>query len=73
MMYIFIATNKNYSSDVRDSAQYKTNSDFVSKHYLANVRVTRSACPLFMIVSQLHANHYDKPRLDVKSFGNLNN
>ena len=31
MMYIFIATNKNYSSDVRDSAQYKTNSDFVSK------------------------------------------
>ena len=34
-------SNKNFSSDVRDNTQYKTNSDFVSKDYSANVCVTR--------------------------------
>jgi len=47
IMYIFYCDTKgqidikqNNSSDVRDDAQYKTNSHFVPQNYLANVRVT---------------------------------
>ena len=47
-MYIFYCGTKgqtdvkqNYSSDVRDDAQYKTYIYFVPQNYLANVRVTR--------------------------------
>ena len=60
-MYIFYCGTKgqidvklNYSSDVRNDAQYKTNSYFVPQHYLANVRVPRGTCPFFKIVLQLH-------------------
>ena len=48
IMYIFYCGTKgqtdvkqNYSSNVHDNAQYKTNIHFVSQNYLANVRVTR--------------------------------
>ena len=48
MMYIFYCGTKlqtyvkqNYSSDVRDDSQYKTNIHFVPQNYLANVRVIR--------------------------------
>ena len=63
-MYIFYCGTKgqtdvkqNYSFDVRDDAQYKTNIyfvHFVPQNYLANMRVTHGTCPFFKIVLQLH-------------------
>ena len=41
IMYNFYCGTKGQTDvDVRDDAQYKTNSHFVPQHYLANVHVT---------------------------------
>ena len=44
---------QNYLSDVRDDAQYKTNSHFVPRNYLANVRVTRGTYHHFFFDEKL--------------------